>query len=171
MENVGKVYTGRNIWILSDSQATIEALDSFWINSKFVWYCHQSLVKQAGHNRIRLVRVLGHMEIVANEIAGWLARQSYAFALTGRASLGIFADIARGVSRGWTSRKLEEYWQSICKQRHTKGFLKRLSAKSAWELLNFSRNQLRTIMELLTKHCHLKGCLFKLGMGRQFRVW
>jgi hypothetical protein len=44
------------------------------------------------------------------------------------------------------------------------------SAKSARELLNLSRNQLRTIMKLLTEHCHLKGCLFKLGVGRQFQV-
>jgi len=43
-------------------------------------------MKQAGHYRIQLVRVLGHMGIDANEIADRLARQSYVFAHTGRAS-------------------------------------------------------------------------------------
>jgi hypothetical protein len=54
--------------------------------------------------------------------------------------LSIVADVARGVIRVGTSRKHEKYWQSICKQRQTKGFLKRLYPKSAQELLNLSRN-------------------------------
>jgi predicted transcriptional regulator len=55
MEKVGKGYTGRNISIISDSQAAIKDLESFQINSKLVWDCHQSLVKLAEHNRIQLV--------------------------------------------------------------------------------------------------------------------
>jgi hypothetical protein len=47
MENLDKGYIGRNIYILPDSQAAIKALDSFQINSKLVWDCHQSLVKLA----------------------------------------------------------------------------------------------------------------------------
>jgi hypothetical protein len=42
MENTEKGYAGRNIYILSDSQAVIKALESFQINSKLVWHCHQS---------------------------------------------------------------------------------------------------------------------------------
>jgi hypothetical protein len=34
MENIGKEYTGRNICILSNSQAVIKAPDSFQVNSK-----------------------------------------------------------------------------------------------------------------------------------------
>ena len=49
LENIGKDYTGRNIYILSNSQATIQALDSFQVNSKLVWNCHQSLVKLREH--------------------------------------------------------------------------------------------------------------------------
>ena len=37
MENIEKGYTGKNIYILSYSQAAIKALDSFQINSKSVW--------------------------------------------------------------------------------------------------------------------------------------
>jgi ribonuclease HI len=61
MENIEKGYTGRNIYILSGSQAAIKALDSFQINSKLVWECHQSLVKLTEHKRIQLVWVLGHI--------------------------------------------------------------------------------------------------------------
>jgi ribonuclease HI len=73
MQNIEKGYTGRNIFILSDSQADIKALDSYQINSKLVWECHQSLVKLAEHNRIQLVWVPGHMGIAGNETADQLA--------------------------------------------------------------------------------------------------
>jgi ribonuclease HI len=69
MENIEKGYTSRNIYILSDSQAAIKALDSYQINSKLVWDCHQSLVQLAEHNRIQLVWVPGHMGIDGNKIA------------------------------------------------------------------------------------------------------
>jgi hypothetical protein len=47
LENIEKGYTGRNIYILSNREAAIKALDSFQKNSKLVWNCHQSLVKMA----------------------------------------------------------------------------------------------------------------------------
>jgi hypothetical protein len=68
------------------------------------------------------------------------------------------------VITGWTNRKHEEYWQSICGQKQAKGFLTRSSAKKAGELLNLSRNKLQTKMGLLRGHCHLKGHLHKLGL-------
>lgn len=34
--------TGQNIYILSDSQVAIKALNSFHIKSELVWDCHQS---------------------------------------------------------------------------------------------------------------------------------
>jgi ribonuclease HI len=75
MENIEKGYKGRNIYILSDSQAAIKALNNFQINSKLVWDCHQSLMRLAGHNRVQLIWVPGHMGIDGNEMADQLARQ------------------------------------------------------------------------------------------------
>jgi hypothetical protein len=43
MEKTEKGYRSRN------SQAAIKVLDSFEINSKLIWDCHQSLVKLAEH--------------------------------------------------------------------------------------------------------------------------
>jgi hypothetical protein len=51
MENIEKGYTGSNIYILSTSQAAIKVFDSFQINSKLVWDCHQSQVELAEHDR------------------------------------------------------------------------------------------------------------------------
>jgi ribonuclease HI len=69
MENIERGYRGRNMYFLSYSQAAIKALDSFLINSKSVWDCHQSLEKLVEHDRIQLMWVLGHMGIDGNEIA------------------------------------------------------------------------------------------------------
>jgi ribonuclease HI len=74
MENTEKGYKGRNIYILSDSQAAIKALNNFQINSKLVWDCHQSLMRLAEHNRVQLIWVPGHMGIDRNEMADQLAR-------------------------------------------------------------------------------------------------
>jgi hypothetical protein len=46
-ENVDRNYKNRNIYILSDSQAAIKALDKHQITSKLVWDCCQSLTQQA----------------------------------------------------------------------------------------------------------------------------
>jgi hypothetical protein len=64
-----KDYTGRNIYILSDSQAVIKDLDGFQIHSTFVWECYQSVEKIADQNRSKVVWVPGRMEIDVNEIA------------------------------------------------------------------------------------------------------
>jgi ribonuclease HI len=100
MEDIENGFTGRNIYIFSNSQAAIKALDSFQINSKLVWDCHQSLVKLAEHNRIQLVWVPGHMLIDGNKIADQLARQGSSLLLIGPGhALVISAKVARGVIR------------------------------------------------------------------------
>jgi hypothetical protein len=153
MENIEKGYTGRNICILSDSQAAIKALDSYPMNSKLVWDCHQSLVKLAEHNRIQLVWVLGHMGVDRNEIADQLTRQGSSHPLIGpEPALGKSAKVAREVIRDWTSRKREEHWQYIRGQGRAKGFFKKRSAKKP---VNCSISA--------ETSCHLKGQLFKLG--------
>jgi ribonuclease HI len=72
-ENTEKGYTGTNVYILCDSQASIKALNSFQIKSKLVRDCHQFLVKLAEHNRIKLVCVPGHMGLYGIKIADELA--------------------------------------------------------------------------------------------------
>ena len=67
MENAEKSYKGRNIYILSNSQAAINVHNNFQINSKLVWDCHPSQLKQAEQDRIQLIWHLGNMGIDKNE--------------------------------------------------------------------------------------------------------
>jgi hypothetical protein len=105
-ENTKKGYKGKKNYILSHSQAAIKALDSFQMNYKLVWNCHHSLVQLAGHNRIRLVCVPGHIETDGNE----MARQGSSQPLIGpEPALGIAAKVARRGTRDCKSRKHEEH--------------------------------------------------------------
>jgi len=73
-----------DIFIFSDSQAVLRALDSFTTNSKTISECRKSLNEMATHLRNNLIWVPGHRNIEDNCIADELARQ------------GTTADILRG---------------------------------------------------------------------------
>jgi ribonuclease HI len=77
VENLDRNYKNWNIYILSDSQAAITALDKHQITSKLVWDRHQSLTQLARHNRVQLIWVPRHEVIVGNETADQLARKEF----------------------------------------------------------------------------------------------
>jgi len=64
-----------DIFIFSDSQAAVRALDSYTTNSKTISECRKYLNEMATHLRINLIWVPGHRNIEGNCIADELARQ------------------------------------------------------------------------------------------------
>ncbi|XP_044248759.1 uncharacterized protein [Drosophila takahashii] len=64
-----------DIFIFSDSQAALRALDSYSTNSLTISECRKSLNEMATHLRISLIWVPGHRNIEGNCIADELARQ------------------------------------------------------------------------------------------------
>jgi len=108
IENTEEGNTGRNIYILSNSQVAIKALDSFQKNSTSVWGYHQFWVKLAEHKSIQLVWVPRHMGMDENETAEKLTRPvSSPLVKETEPALGISAKVARGTIRDWMSRKYE----------------------------------------------------------------
>jgi len=80
-----------------------------------------------------------------------LSRQGSSHPLTRpELALGISAKVPREVIRGYMSRK-HEYWQFIHGQSQAKSLLQK-TAERVGELLNLSRNHIRTITGLLTVH-------------------
>jgi len=66
-------------------------------------------VKLAGHNRIKLLWVPGHMETDGNEITDQSDKDGSSLSLRGPVlALGISASVARWVIRDWMSRKCKE---------------------------------------------------------------
>jgi ribonuclease HI len=104
-ENIDRNYKNRNIYIVSDSQAAIKALDKHQITSKLVWGYHQSLTQLARHYRVQLIWVLGHEGIVGNETADQLAKMGPEHLFIGpEPACGISVGAAKKVVRDWTNR-------------------------------------------------------------------
>ena len=76
VEDIEKSCTCGIIYILSDSQTTIKAIECFQINSELVWDCHQSMLKLTEYKMIQLVWVPEHMLIDGKEIADQLASKA-----------------------------------------------------------------------------------------------
>jgi len=64
-----------DIYILSDSQAALRALDSYTANSATIFESRKSLHEMATHLSINLIWVPGHRNIEGNCIAEQVARQ------------------------------------------------------------------------------------------------
>jgi hypothetical protein len=165
-ENLDRNYRNKNIYILSDSQAALKALDKHQINSKLVWDCYQTLMELANHNRVQLVWPPEHEGIAGNETADQLAKIGSEHPFIGpEPACGISMGVAKKAIRDWMTMNHKKYWESLIGLRQAKGFIWGPCAKRAKELLKLDRNQLRLVVGLLTGHCNLKGHLFKLGLS------
>jgi ribonuclease HI len=109
-ENLDRNYRHRNIYILSDSEAALKALDKHQINSKLVWDCYQSLIELASHNRVQLVWVPGHEGVAGNETADQLAK-------IGSEQLFIGPEPACGISMGVAIRTIRD-WANMSHERY-----------------------------------------------------
>jgi hypothetical protein len=57
VENLERNYRNRNIYILQNSQAAINAFSNHQITLKLVWDCHQSFMQLTEHKRVQLIWV------------------------------------------------------------------------------------------------------------------
>jgi hypothetical protein len=166
-ENIKWGYHNSNIYILSDSQATIKALGNCKIYSRLVWDCYQSLMTLAVCNKEHLMWVPGQRGIHGNEIADQLAKMGSLHPFIGpEPACGIYANVARQVIRDWVCREHYKYWQSIPAQRHAKGFLDGPSAKRMAELLKLSRFQIKQVTSI-NRTLSFKGTPLQVGEGKQ----
>lgn len=160
-----RTYKNRQICIITDSQASLKALQGNKVTSELVWECQKELRTLAEHNKVTLLWVRGHSGIEGNIKADELARKGSSTLYTGpEPALGVTKTTARGHIRNWIKNQHEEYWEKIPKNEHGKTFIKGPSQKKTKELLTLSRNHLRTTVGLLTGHCALKGHLQKMGL-------
>jgi hypothetical protein len=69
--------------------------------------------------------------------------------------------------RSGTGRKeiIKKHWQSVTGLKQAKGLILGPPARRTKDLLKLNRDQLRWVVGLFTRHYHLKGRLFKLGLS------
>lgn len=164
-ENLRRGYTGKNILICSDSQASIKALNSWVIKSKLVWECLENLKNLSVSNKVTLKWVPGHKGIEGNEKADALAREGSATSFTGpEPATGTTKSSVRTKINQWVYRQHQTHWQTLPKLRHSKLMVQQPSRKLTVEILQLNRNQIRLITGLITGHCSLRKHLHTMGI-------
>ncbi|PNF38780.1 hypothetical protein B7P43_G12820 [Cryptotermes secundus] len=110
MENLDRNYRNRKIYLLSDSQAALKALDKHQIKSKLVWDCHQTLMELAKHKSVQLIWVPGHEGIDGNEAAAQLAKIGAEHPFIGpEPACGMSLGVAKQAIRDWTHKNHKKY--------------------------------------------------------------
>jgi hypothetical protein len=161
-------YCYKRIFIFSDSQAALKALNSFLIKSKLVWNCFQLLLELAEQNKVTLFWVPGHSGVEDNEKADQLTKLGADEPLLGPEPFcGIMKKTTRRVIDLWAHSKARMAWKHTSDQRHVKKMINKSLNKLTSGLLILSRNQMRLIVGLLTRYCHLKKHLHTLGIYKE----
>lgn len=144
--------TDTNIYILSDSQAALQAIGSNTCNSRLVWQCKQSLKELTGNNRLSLVWVPSHQGIEGNESADQLAREGATSPLIGPEPFcglpksQLMADVNK-----WERDQLVTRWRLLTGLRQAKLFI-RPHPNLTKQLLELNRRELKMVTSFLTGH-------------------
>lgn len=164
-ENIDRHSQGKNIYILSDSQASLKALRAPKVESRLVYNAVQVLNRLGRRNRVHLVWIPGHEGFIGNENADELARGG---------SMGNFVgpEPFVGLSQGTiataikTNVKLkhQQEWSGLTGLRHSKLFMHELDSGWSKKLWKLSRRQLRIITGVFTGHYGVRGILAKMRL-------
>lgn len=154
-------YRHAKIFILSDSKAALQALDSYTVRSKLVWDCMLALNLLGTKNTVTLMWVPGHSGIQGNEMADQLAKEGGATPFIGpQPFCGLPKSHQSLAIKEWEDTRAASFWRMSNGQRQAKRFL---SHSTSWtkKVLLLGKNELKKITGALTGHCpvnyHLKN--------------
>ncbi|CAB0031883.1 unnamed protein product [Trichogramma brassicae] len=156
----------KRISICSDSQAAARALDSRAVTSKLVWECKEALGALAAKNKVRLIRVPGHMGIKGNEIADRLANLESRNVPEGpEPIIGLARSQSRRAIMEWTEGKHRGWWSAatgLCQGKLMLG----PEPNSDWlrEATNWGRQYTRLLTHIITGHGHLMYYGHNIGL-------
>jgi hypothetical protein len=80
---------------------------------------------------------------------------------------GIMKKTTRRAIDLWAQSKATIAWKYTPRQRHTKRMINNSLNKLTSDLLILSRNEMRLVVGLLTRHCHLRKHLHRLGIYKK----
>ena len=158
-------YRSGCIYICSDSQAALMALEKTTMTSSLVWECYIALCNIASNNRVILYWVPGHSGIPGNEMADELARNGSNTPFVGpEPAVGVSAELIRSTIYG-IFRKLQcKNWRDIKGQRQAKELNRGCPSARHKELFRLNKTGIRRVVGLLTGHCTLKRHLSIMGV-------
>ena len=153
------------IYIISDSQAAVKALESHTIESRLVWDCLAALKQLATTNRVTLMWAPGHTGTEGNEAAGGLARKGASSPFIGPEPFcGVPKGHLKAAVKRWELKEHTSCWRSIPGLRQAKRFIDP-SASRTDELLVLSKPELRLVTGFFTGHVPLRYHLRIMGLS------
>ena len=158
---------GKRIFVCSDSQAALRALNSKKFESKLVIECWHLLQKISSFNVVTLVWVPDHSDILGNEKADGLARiGSDVEAIAPVPCVPLSKGWAKIEIRLWVQNKHSSLWKTLQTCRQTKLLIKEpLSAIEAAKIRCLKRENLRTLVGVLTGHFNFNKHLQNMGLA------
>jgi hypothetical protein len=165
-ECIGRAYTGQSIYICSDSQAALWALEASRVTLKFVWECQQALCVLSSWNKVVLLSVPGHCGIQGNEEADALAREGSSSPFLGpEAAILILPCVGRLKVKEWLKETHSKQWATVPSMRQLKLFIGKPSNKLSRDLMAMDKKHCKLVTGLLTGHCTLRQCLHVMGFS------
>ena len=159
--------TNQTIFILSDSQAALQALACPKVKQVLIGNCINNLNTLSQNNQVTLMWVPGHSDIEGNEEADTLAK-------TGAHKEWELPEPAIPVSyrrcrlavRWWIESEHDKIWKQMNTCSHTKNIIRTSDKIPSKSLLKLSRNRLRQVLQVLTGHGNLAKHRHKMGKAQ-----
>ena len=164
--NIEMNTANRNIYILSDSQAALKALDSCRVDSRLVLDCIRALNKLGRLNRVVLVWVPGHVGVMGNEMADELARKGSERAMCGpEPCMGLsIGTIKNAIKENADQRHISE-WMLLNGLKHSKKFINNITTGLRRNILAQERGNIRLLTGALTGHFATNEQLTRMGLA------
>lgn len=156
----------RKIYICTDSQASLKALNSHCFTSNLAIECFKELSRLTQNNEVTLIWVPGHNDIEGNEAADALAKSGSKNEYKGpEPVIGLSYATQRSAIRHFFNMKHYSEWQETDTCSHSKTIIKGPDLGNTKFLLNKSRDDLRCIMGAITGHCTLNKHLNRMRLA------
>ena len=160
-----KNYEGKQIFILSDSQAALRAFQSNSISSKLVSSCYDVLTSIAQDNTVSLMWVPGHQGVEGNEAADTLAREGALRSFIGPEPFcGIAISSIKTAIFEWLIDQASIYWNRQQIADHSRLFVPGLMNRRTRSLMNMSVRKVRVLVAFLTGHARVQKHLHRMGI-------
>ena len=153
------------VFICSDSQAALKALTSVTFESALTLECWETLNYLASLNRVDILWVPSHSDILGNERADELAREGASMIPIGpEPIIGTPYSYIKRMIIDIRENKFIAYWNNLTNCRQAKSCIC-INKKDSKYLINVSRTRLKTYIGVVTGHFYFKKHLATIGLS------
>jgi ribonuclease HI len=155
----------REIHIHTDSLSSVEALTQSSYQTGLVGECRELLDELGTETNLSLIWIPAHRGYQGNEIADLLAKTASERRFLGpEPALPIPIHMAHEAVRQWAWGNHKDHWKRLDTCEQARQILDQPAEGNRKICCQLSRTDLRTLTQLVTGHCTLKGHLYKMGL-------